>query len=151
MKTRSDHGGPDLSSVPAHKRDKVETIWNWDFDFVQQRMLKNRLMPEGIIELAITEYRKFMTLMILDNAFEMFSAEVDEVWHAHILLTRRYAEFCQAVRGSFIHHEPEMPPELPPEQERMSRDAFFSRYCELFGEPSILWGARDDAHQPASR
>lgn len=32
--------------------------------------------------------------------------DVDEVWHAHILDTRRYAEDCAALFGTFHHHYP---------------------------------------------
>ncbi|MFF5171539.1 glycine-rich domain-containing protein [Micromonospora sp. NPDC000089] len=32
---------------------------------------------------------------------------VDLGWHAFLLHTREYADFCQRVAGRFIHHEPE--------------------------------------------
>lgn len=34
------------------------------------------------------------------------SAIVDEGWHAFLLHTREYAEFCRMVAGRFIHHLP---------------------------------------------
>ncbi|MGH3861455.1 glycine-rich domain-containing protein [Actinokineospora sp.] len=34
------------------------------------------------------------------------SAIVDEGWHAFLLHTREYAEFCRMVAGRFIHHRP---------------------------------------------
>jgi hypothetical protein len=37
------------------------------------------------------------------------SAEVDKGWHAFILQTADYAEFCQRVVGRFIHHLPAEP------------------------------------------
>jgi hypothetical protein len=37
------------------------------------------------------------------------SAEVDKGWHAFILHTADYAEFCQRVAGRFIHHLPTEP------------------------------------------
>jgi len=30
---------------------------------------------------------------------------IDEIWHAHILCTRDYADFCTREFGAFIHHE----------------------------------------------
>lgn len=30
---------------------------------------------------------------------------IDQIWHAHILNTREYADFCAARFGRFIHHE----------------------------------------------
>lgn len=34
------------------------------------------------------------------------SLDIDEVWHAHILHTEEYAEFCQNVFGFYLHHHP---------------------------------------------
>jgi hypothetical protein len=31
---------------------------------------------------------------------------VDEFWHTHILQTMKYADDCQAVFGTFLHHNP---------------------------------------------
>lgn len=38
------------------------------------------------------------------------SRTVDEGWHAFILHTREYAEFCDRVVGHFIHHTPDEEP-----------------------------------------
>lgn len=37
------------------------------------------------------------------------SRAVDHGWHAFILHTREYADFCDRVAGHFIHHVPEEP------------------------------------------
>jgi hypothetical protein len=37
------------------------------------------------------------------------SPEVDLGWHAFILDTHTYGEFCQRVAGRFLHHNPEEP------------------------------------------
>lgn len=34
------------------------------------------------------------------------SIDIDEVWHAHILHTKEYANFCDNVFGQFLHHDP---------------------------------------------
>lgn len=39
----------------------------------------------------------------------MYSEKVDSIWHAMILNTRQYAEFCQKFFSQFIHHEPASP------------------------------------------
>ena len=39
------------------------------------------------------------------------SRQVDKGWHAFLLHTADYAEFCQQVAGRFIHHVPEEPGE----------------------------------------
>src|SRR5687768_16254485 len=123
------------AAIPADKRASVESIWGWDFGFLLERLLSQRSMPEGIIKLAIVEYRKFMTLAVLRDDLDMFSGEVDEVWHAHILFTRQYAEFCQAVNGKFIHHDPVLPREAEnlAEHAEEDREKFYRAYREIFG------------------
>ena len=32
------------------------------------------------------------------------SIEVDEIWHHHILDTRKYSEDCKKIYGFFMHH-----------------------------------------------
>ncbi|MCW2948527.1 MAG: hypothetical protein JWR24_5244 [Actinoallomurus sp.] len=39
------------------------------------------------------------------------SRTVDKGWHAFILHTREYADFCQDVAGRFIHHAPDDEPD----------------------------------------
>ncbi len=34
------------------------------------------------------------------------SHDIDEVWHAHILHTEDYYDFCKQLFGSFLHHHP---------------------------------------------
>lgn len=41
------------------------------------------------------------------------SKTVDIGWHAFILYTREYAEFCERVAGRFIHHVPQDAPGAP--------------------------------------
>jgi hypothetical protein len=40
------------------------------------------------------------------------SRAVDEGWHAFILHTRAYADFCHRIAGHFIHHEPNEVPAM---------------------------------------
>ena len=45
------------------------------------------------------------------------SEMVDAGWHAFLLHTREYAEFCARVAGRFIHHRPSGPGEARPARE----------------------------------
>ena len=42
-----------------------------------------------------------------DQVIGMPSHAVDEAWHGLILCTARYATFCDAAYGRFLHHHPE--------------------------------------------
>jgi hypothetical protein len=54
-------------------------------------------------------YKTFLSMVVKhqDDAEEiMLSKDVDEFWHTHILQTMKYADDCQAVFGTFLHHAP---------------------------------------------
>jgi hypothetical protein len=52
----------------------------------------------------IPYYIATLTHMSKGHATPVFEV-VDEIWHAHILCTRDYADFCATRFGCFIHHE----------------------------------------------
>jgi hypothetical protein len=60
-------------------------------------------------QLAATEadYRRLLVLNVLYPSDTLVVNKVlDDYWHQHILDTRKYAEDCQAVFGSMLHHYP---------------------------------------------
>jgi hypothetical protein len=55
---------------------------------------------------AVTRYRAFLALLAAGHGPALApTAEIDAVWHAHILDTAKYADDCHAF-GHFIHHFP---------------------------------------------
>ena len=55
----------------------------------------------------VAAYRGFLKLCLWYPAESVVpSSEVDEVWHAHILDTAKYAADCQSVFGRLVHHFP---------------------------------------------
>ena len=49
----------------------------------------------------------FMVCNRADNRFvSMPSQVVDDAWHAFILFTRNYEQFCRKAFGRFLHHTP---------------------------------------------
>jgi hypothetical protein len=62
----------------------------------------------GVIEKeAIRSYQRFLILRVLypEKILRPFRL-ADEVWHLHLLDTRRYAQDCQTIFGEFLHHDP---------------------------------------------
>jgi hypothetical protein len=82
-------------------------LWSWDLDRVAYR-LRNRLgWTADFTALVEKEYRRFMSLETSANGNPLgMRGPVDDFWHEHILFTRDYASFCDAVAGKFLHHEP---------------------------------------------
>jgi hypothetical protein len=97
-------------------------------------------------EQAFTEYIRFMALA---HAFgeAVPSKAIDEVWHGHIIDTRRYEKDCLRIFGRFLHHYPYFGlggahgehSELVAKFERTS-----ARYAALFGEKPTgpAWGGQ---------
>lgn len=60
---------------------------------------------------ALVRYQTFLLLIHLyPNLRLVPTLEIDQVWHEHILQTRKYREDCQMLFGRFIDHEPCLEP-----------------------------------------
>ncbi|OGZ42522.1 MAG: hypothetical protein A3C80_01360 [Candidatus Ryanbacteria bacterium RIFCSPHIGHO2_02_FULL_45_43] len=90
---------PDL----RHKKLVDEKLWKRLVGRVMKDEGKTREKAESIMDEALC----FLKLCA-DFPKERFapSRGVDIGWHAFLMYTREYAEFCQRVAGRFIHHAP---------------------------------------------
>jgi len=132
---------PPLSPLSKPQKNSISLIWAHDLSLVREKMIKENLLPEHIIDDAIVEYRKFMALLRLGfQRLSMHSREVDQVWHTHIIFTKNYAAFCDQVFGEFIHHDP-ITSRTPVEAMKNTNASFFEAYNKVFGKPSSLWPA----------
>jgi hypothetical protein len=143
VKQQSNTYLPHLELSPDQSQ-AIDFIMSYPFDAVRARLVRKQILPEGIVDQAITEYKKFLVLARLEyGPLEMFSRQVDEVWHAHILFTRDYAEFCQIAFGQFFHHQPLTHHEAQTSSEKISKQDpashFAIAYTTVFGALSPLW------------
>jgi len=83
-------------------------IQQWDgWIAIQKGVAKEYSMPEREFYLILPEYQKFMGLLALGyRGIGMWSQKVDVIWHAHILNTQRYENFCRTIIGEMVHHVP---------------------------------------------
>jgi hypothetical protein len=68
-----------------------------------------RVWPEAQARRAVRLYKNFLALHVLSPRPDLPvnpTPEVDEIWHHHILDTRRYAEDCEAIFSAYFHHDP---------------------------------------------
>lgn len=108
---------------------RLTALEHYDLWFVEERLAKKRSVPEGLIDEAIFEFKRYMALIAMGHrGVTMMSPEVDEVWHALILFTREYAEFCSAVFGEFIHHVPYTSRSAPRPEDRPRFVDLYRRY-----------------------
>src|SRR5256885_7229221 len=92
----------------------IAAISALDLESVKVRMMDPELgegwtreYAEGIEQ----GYRNYLTMLAKyqDNAEDiLLSKDVDEFWHTHILHTMKYAEDCERVFGTYLHHNPEV-------------------------------------------
>lgn len=67
----------------------------------------NFAVPEGYMERGIYALKQYYAVAMLDPAnAHAVSRPVDPFWHAHILHTEQYVEFCNRVVGEYMHHRP---------------------------------------------
>lgn len=113
-------------------------IMAYPLEKVRERLTTDGKLSTATIDTAVTEYRKFLSLVLMGNrGLAMTSKEVDEVWHTHILFTKDYADFCTAVFGRFLHHKPNVASDpITPGGGEVFRRA----YQEVFGPLPSIWG-----------
>ena len=74
------------------------------------------------------------------------SATVDAGWHAFIIHTADYAEFCDRIAGRFIHHRPNDSDEAASEQQAIGVTIAAMRAAGLPVDPD-LWVPRAECSQ----
>lgn len=64
--------------------------------------------PRERVEVGLRQWLRCAGVALRDRqVIGMPSHAVDEAWHGLILCTARYARFCDAAYGQFLHHHPE--------------------------------------------
>jgi len=112
-----------------------------DLSNVRKRLLKEQTWTPEYTDKVIQEYRRFLLLCLRFPQMTVVpSPAVDEVWHAHILHTRAYANDCQTFLGFFLHHSPSYGAEQI-QKDINDFEKMLEKYKELFnGAPdSQVW------------
>jgi hypothetical protein len=131
--------------------DAVMDALSFQAPYVVERLVKNRIADsasEG--ERLFTEAKRYLVLCEThsDVHVGMYSVRVDEAWHAFLLYTNQYTQFCKRYFGRYIAHAPtNAPPVEARDQERRAEltfPEFRERYEALFGEPlpDVWYNAR---------
>jgi hypothetical protein len=131
----------DSVSLTPEQTNALGIIEGENFSFLKERVLKDDSIPEVFVDEAIEEYKKFLGMHAHDvKAFLTMrdGSYIDEVWHAHILFTRSYADFCGRVFGHFFHHDP-FSKSTPDKDPQGSWKKFKDGYEALYGEINHLW------------
>jgi hypothetical protein len=122
--------------------DAILDALSFQAPYVVERLLKNRIVDsaaEG--EKLFTEAKRYLVLCAAnpDVNVAMYSVRVDEAWHAFLLYTDQYAQFCNRFFGRHVGHAPTNgPPVAAPDHKHRPKLTFLefrARYEALFGEP----------------
>jgi hypothetical protein len=96
-----------VSMTPLQK-ERIDIIDSEDYSGVISKVkeehpeLNTEKLEEGILAL-----KQYYAVALLDPKNEhAVSDKVDPFWHAHILHTKQYTDFCNRVFGHYIHHTP---------------------------------------------
>jgi hypothetical protein len=96
-------------------RDLVSPVL---FDKLTFRIMTDHALERDTAERVVAQSLAFLVACALrPNDHLSPSKMVDVGWHAFILHTVDYAEFCDRVAGRFIHHHPTGPGEADGEQQ----------------------------------
>ena len=130
------------AALKTNLHDAFLPFLELDLDEVAQRVAKEQpSWDDARLDTAVLEYRRWLYLCKIAPKGEglgMCSADVDEIWHAHILFTHQYATDCRRLIGHFLHHAPTS------EEEKAKGDDTASRstrelYLTTFKVRSPTW------------
>lgn len=78
----------------------------YDYAKIKKRLVKSEGFSEAGAEAACLECLRFFTLIKLYQKQVVPSKAADSFWHAFILHTEIYTDFCQYFFGYYLHHIP---------------------------------------------
>lgn len=88
---------------------KIKFIDDFDFSRTKKRVLKDfdQAITDSYLEKGIFNLKLYYVVALLDPLNEhAVSRFVDPFWHAHILHTEEYIDFCNEVFNQYIQHKP---------------------------------------------
>ncbi len=101
--------------------------------------------PRELVETGLRQWFRCCAVALRDGqVIGMPSRAVDEAWHGLILCTARYAAFCDAAYGQFLHHHPDggAPPGTTATEcmdEQLRRTVIAWSMVAAPGERCVLW------------
>ena len=140
-----------LTAKPIH--EVIAAIEALDLTSVKMRVMDPKLGKGWSKEYADSVETAYKTYLIMATKYQehaehiMLSKDVDEFWHTHILQTMKYADDCEAVFGTFLHHSPHVGEITEADHEK--RDALAEKTRQLYerefggaAEAELAWAGR---------
>lgn len=83
----------------------MHRIQSLDLEPIKYKLMLEQQWTLARVDALEPLYKMFLYLCIEGHAVPP-TKELDEMWHCHMLDTRKYAEDCQQLCGRFLHHFP---------------------------------------------
>lgn len=111
-----------MSDALAYTRSARLLISDELFDRVVDRIVRDEDMTRDLAVRVLEQALAFLAACAVDHDEALAPSRlVDIGWHTFLLHTRAYAQFCQAIAGRFLHHEPAEPDTLSRGEVRETR------------------------------
>lgn len=94
------------AAVPVADRVPLETIMAYKNDAVIGRIATDLTITMEKAGELFDDLKRFLWAASLSDDNTIPSPLIDEAWHAFILFTVDYADFCTRFFGEFMHHQP---------------------------------------------
>jgi hypothetical protein len=136
---------------------RIQAIDKTDFEPVAKKVNRDLGgVTKDYLDEGIENLKRYYVVALLDPVNQhAVSRPVDPFWHAHVLFTREYKNFCHEVfDGEFIHHVPLDPDDL--EQVKYVTKLYthtLKVYKEIFRSVNANWWpqANISGFQPVCR
>ncbi len=125
---------PDVNSI-------ILEALAFPMDAIVSRYAQEQELPLGIAQEQAMELKKYLVLCAIrpEQHYGM-SMVIDELWHTFICFTADYHQFCRAVAGRYIHHQPASDEEKSNGEAREKYLQTLNDYRLYFGEPKAhIW------------
>jgi hypothetical protein len=87
--------------------DSLRFIDNLDLTNLKIKLQTQNGWTRDKSETAEMWYKRFLILRLKYPDVELVpNKEIDEIWHLHILDTKKYSNDCLDIFGTFFHHSP---------------------------------------------
>jgi hypothetical protein len=101
---------PSLSLASERRQrvlQKLQQIQQWPhWHEVYLSSRKFSQMNKATFDRFLPEYQRFMALCTLSQGLGMLGNEIDDIWHGHLLMSKRYRQFCTEIIGHMVDHMP---------------------------------------------
>ena len=129
------------AAVTAFKRD-AESLAP-----VLRRLVERDGFSAEKAEAAQEEFLKFFSILKVEGGPLSPSSLCDEFWHAFILHTKTYADWCSRHLGRFVHHVPYLGSTVNEQTQKKTRCRSTHLLRKHFPESSVVPGDCRSCHE----